>query len=117
MYGVVVWSDPVPLAVPSVVEDVPLPGWVCRQVTRQKREESRVHDSGSETLTGPLEPSFVPFGFFCMTAVADLESLMSAGVIDTVRGEGGGRVYIGIGGAGSGCGCVVCVPCGEANVG
>jgi hypothetical protein len=33
----------------------------------------------AQTLTVPLEPSFVPFGFFCMTAVADLESLMSAG--------------------------------------
>jgi len=63
MYGVV-WSDPVPFAVPSVAVDVPLPGV-------------------------PLEPSFVPFGFFCMTAVADFESLMSAGLIDTVRGRGG----------------------------
>jgi hypothetical protein len=33
----------------------------------------------AQTLTVPLGPSLVPFGFFCMTAVADLESLMSAG--------------------------------------
>jgi hypothetical protein len=45
--------------------------------TRQK-ERKRARMMG-QTLTVPLEPSFVPFGFFCMTAVADLESLMTAG--------------------------------------
>jgi hypothetical protein len=33
----------------------------------------------TRALTVPLEPSFVPFGLFCMTAVADLESLMGEG--------------------------------------
>jgi hypothetical protein len=32
----------------------------------------------AQALTVPLAPSFVPFGLFCMTAVADLESLMDA---------------------------------------
>ena len=42
-----------------------------------------------QALTVPLEPSFVPFGLFCMTAVADLESLMGASrITDTVRGGG-----------------------------
>jgi hypothetical protein len=36
----------------------------------------------AEALTVPLEPSFVPFGLFCMTAVADLESLMGAKKIE-----------------------------------
>ena len=31
MYGEVAWSGPAPLAVPSVVEEVPLPGWRTRQ--------------------------------------------------------------------------------------
>jgi len=57
MYGEVAWSGPAPLAVPSVVEEVPLPGVA-------------------------LEPSPVPFGLFCMTAVADLESLMGCNTND-----------------------------------
>lgn len=44
--------------------------------TRQKQRDRAT--MMAQTLTVPLEPSFVPFGFFCMTAVADLESLMSA---------------------------------------
>ena len=67
-----------PLAVPSVVEDVPLPGLGAAS-TRQKEKETAGSTIVAQTLTGPLEPSFVPFEFFCMTAVADLESLMSAG--------------------------------------
>jgi len=65
VYGVVAWSDPVPFAAPSVVGDVPLPGV-------------------------PLAPSFVPFGLFCMTAVADLESLMDAVQDNRYRPQRGG---------------------------
>jgi hypothetical protein len=72
MYGVVDWSDPGPFAVPSVVVDAPLPGW-CHKYTSERAAKM------AQTLTVPLEPSFVPFGFFCMTAVADFESLMGAG--------------------------------------
>ncbi len=44
MYGVVVWSDPVPFAVPSVVVDVPLPGWYHKCTSERERES---HDDGS----------------------------------------------------------------------
>jgi hypothetical protein len=37
MYGEVAWSGPAPLAVPSVVEEVPLPGWRTRQRDTQLR--------------------------------------------------------------------------------
>ena len=46
MYGVVVWSEPVPFAVPSVVGDVPLPGYGAKR-TCQKRERGN-HDNGSD---------------------------------------------------------------------
>jgi hypothetical protein len=86
VYGVVVWSEPVPFAVPSVGDDVPLPGW--GQVRVRQRHMAAIV---AQALTVPLGPSFVPFGLFCMTAVADLESLMGASkVMDTVRGGGGG---------------------------
>ena len=74
MYGVVAWSDPVPFAVPAVVVDVPLPGW-CHKYASETENTATMT---AQTLTVPLEPSFVPFGFFCMTEVADLESLMGA---------------------------------------
>jgi hypothetical protein len=73
VYGVVAWSDPVPFAAPSVVEDVPLPGWWYASDTQRP-----VAAMTARALTVPLEPSFAPFGLFCMTAVADLESLMGA---------------------------------------
>ena len=45
VYGVVVWSDPVPFAVPSVVVDVPLPGW-CHKYASETETQS--HDNGSD---------------------------------------------------------------------
>src|SRR5260370_41913608 len=44
--------------------------------TRQKQRHSATMIA--QALTVLLEPSFVPF-WFCMTVVADLESVMSAG--------------------------------------
>jgi hypothetical protein len=71
----------------------------CRAgATSTRQKERHTATMMAQTLTVPLEPSFVPFGFFCMTAVADLESLMSA----IPSGEGG----YGIGGPGSGCGAL-----------
>lgn len=37
MYGVVVWLDPVPFVAPSVVEDVPPPGWSMHQSNTIRR--------------------------------------------------------------------------------
>jgi hypothetical protein len=50
VYGVVVWSDPVPFVVPSVVDDVPLQGW-CHKYT----SEAETHDgSGAHRAFGAI---------------------------------------------------------------
>ncbi len=62
--------------------------WLVPRPTSRRQKERQRATEMAQTLTVPLEPSFVPFGFFCMTAVADLESLMmSAG-----RSRGGGAM-------------------------
>ena len=95
MYGEVAWSGPVPFVAPSVVEDVPLPGW--RRTHQTHTYETLRTVMVAQALTVPLEPSFVPFGLFCMTAVADVVSLMGANLSDAgsgkERGERGDKMY------------------------
>jgi hypothetical protein len=46
VYGVlVVWSDPVPFAAPSVDDDVPLPGWWYNKYASE-RQKTHGRDSG-----------------------------------------------------------------------
>ena len=78
MYGEVAWFGAAPFAAPSVVEDVPLPGWVDASVN--------AITVGRYVLTVPFELSAVPLDF-CMTAVEDLESVMGL----TSGSERGGR--------------------------
>ena len=74
------WFDGAPFTAPSVVEDVPPPGWVDVSVN--------AITVAPYMLTVPFEPSAVPLELFCMTAVADLESVMV--VVCTSRFERGG---------------------------
>ena len=69
MYGEVAWFGAAPFAAPSVVEDVPLPGWVDASV-------NAITVALHYMLTVPFEPSVVPLELFCMTTVEDLESVM-----------------------------------------
>jgi hypothetical protein len=80
MYGEVAWFGAAPFAAPSVVEDVPPPGWVDASV-------NAITVPLYYMLTVPFEPSAVPLELFCM--VADLESVMV--VVCTSRYERGGR--------------------------
>ncbi len=53
MYGVVVWSDPVPFVVPSVVDDVPLQGW-CHKYTSEAETQCHYDGSGAHRAFGAI---------------------------------------------------------------